>query len=80
MEKLLNHIAEDVRTLSTKQDAMNRVLVENTTNLKEHMRRTDILEAELRPVKAHVAFVNLGAKVIAAGVAVLAALKSLHVF
>lgn len=31
---------------------------ENTGSLKEHMRRTDILEREMKPLSKHVAMVN----------------------
>lgn len=48
--------------LNEKQDEMNSILIENTTSLKEHMRRTELLEEEIKPIKADIQFVNNVAK------------------
>lgn len=63
---------------------VDKTLDRNTASLEEHMKRTSLLESELRPIKAHVEFVNSAAKFVtilfgAAG-AVATAAKTLGLF
>jgi hypothetical protein len=39
-------------------------LARNTVTLEEHVRRTNMLEQDIKPLKAHVGLVNAGAKVL----------------
>ena len=39
-------------------DRIDVTLARNTASLEEHMRRTALLEQEVKPIKAHVAMVN----------------------
>jgi len=53
--------------LDKKQDEMNETLVRNTVSLELHIKRTDMLEAEIEPMKSFMNVVNAGLKVIGAG-------------
>jgi hypothetical protein len=55
----------------------NTTLVRLTTTVEHHVRRTDLLEADIKPIKAHVQFLNNTAKLISLAVAGLLALRSL---
>jgi hypothetical protein len=53
--------------LDKKQDEMNETLVRNTVSLEVHVKRTDMLEAEIKPMKSFMTVVNAGLKIIGAG-------------
>lgn len=63
--------------LDERLDSIERVLIRNTSSLEEHVRRTNILEEDMKPVKGHVTFVNNAAKLVAACASTLLFLKSL---
>lgn len=44
--------------MEQKQDKMGETLIVNTAHLAEHMRRTALIEADLKPVKKHVNLVQ----------------------
>ena len=56
--------------LDKKQDEMNETLVRNTVSLELHIKRTDMLEAEIKPMKSFMSVVNAGLKIIGAGAVV----------
>lgn len=61
-------------------DAMNIILAANTKSLEEHMRRTELLENEIRPIKSHVSLINAGAKILSVVLTLALAAKSLGLF
>ena len=67
--------------LDERLDRIELILERNTQSLADHIRRTEILETEMKPVKDHVAMVGAWAKLVAGGAAaltfVLGTLKSL---
>lgn len=71
---------EILEKIQEQLDSIDKTLAVNTSSLKEHIRRTEILEDEIRPVKVHVQVVNTLAKIFAAGVAALVGLKHLGLF
>jgi hypothetical protein len=73
-------LKEILLRLEERQNQMNSILERNTTLLAEHIRRTDILEAELKPVKAHVQLMNNVAKVVGVVVGGLVAGNRLGLF
>lgn len=73
-------LAEELGKISDKQDKMQDVLVRNTAILDEHIRRTNLLEAEVKPIKKHVDIVQGSSKVAIAMFGLLATLKSLGIF
>lgn len=69
--QLTQLILTKVDKLDTRQDEMDKTLVRNTVSLEEHMRRTNILEQQIVPIKAHVDFMRIGAAWVAKSVAVI---------
>jgi chromosome segregation ATPase len=63
-------IEDKLDKLDERLDAMSTTLAVNTESLKEHMKRTAIIEQELKPVKAHVQLMNALAKVSIAAVGI----------
>lgn len=73
-------IGEDMKRLEDKIDKiiqtqieMNETLIRQEENLKEHMKRTAILEEEVKPIVKHVAMVQ-GAGVLGAVLATAASI------
>lgn len=60
--QLTQLILTKVDRLDTRQDEMDRTLVRNTVSLEEHVKRTNLLEAKIEPIEAHVIFMQNGAK------------------
>jgi archaellum component FlaC len=65
MKDLLNRVADNLDKLDDKLDGIDKTLVKQEENLREHMRRTEILESqhrdlkieihdEIKPIKSHV--------------------------
>jgi hypothetical protein len=71
MEKKLDKIAEDISEIKT-------TLAEQHITLKEHIRRTELLESDLHPIKVHVAKVEGAFKLIMALIAIAAAIGAFH--
>lgn len=61
-------------------DKIDTTLVKNTISLEEHIRRTNLIEEELKPIKSHVSFVNALTKIIAGALSLLLAMKQLGIF
>lgn len=62
----LDKIFNKLETIDEKQATMAEVQVKHEENLREHMRRTEILESEFAPVSKHVQQVRGAAKLLAA--------------
>ena len=78
--RLLKLILEQAQKTDERIDTIANATVENTSNLKEHMRRTAILEEDFKPIRAHVTLVNNIGKVISACAAVALFAKSMGLF
>jgi len=50
----LVHIYNKLETIDEKQASIAEVQVRHEENLREHMRRTELLEQEFHPVRRHV--------------------------
>ena len=50
--------------LDSRLDSIDVTLARQEENLKEHMRRTDLLENEMRPIQKHVAQWEGGLKIL----------------
>lgn len=74
MEKQLERIEKSLETLSEKVHSIDKTLVRNTDSLEIHIKRTELLEKEVAPIKIHVTRVEFvvtwGFKIIAGGGAV----------
>jgi len=69
----MKKLEEKIDQLIDTQQDMNETLIRQELNLKEHMRRTEILEDEIKPIVKHVAMVK-GAGVFLAVIATLASI------
>ncbi len=58
MDKRLDKIEEKVDKILDQQSTMNATLVSQHVSISEHIRRTNLLEAEVKPIKRHVDMVN----------------------
>lgn len=59
----LAHMDQKLDRMEEKQSEQAVVLAKNTLTLEEHVKRTNILEAEVKPIKSHVQMVNWAAKI-----------------
>lgn len=80
-------LRERLDKLDDKQDKMNEVLIKNTLSLEEHMRRTSLLESEVKrvdgevkPLKMRDQFFSNVSKIISVVVAAVLAAHSLGLF
>ena len=60
----LKRLHDGQEIMSDKIERYNVTLVVNTASLMEHMRRTEILENDLKPIKRHVAMLDGGLKLL----------------
>lgn len=58
MDELIKRLEAKVDKLDERLDNMDKTLVLQEANLKEHMKRSDLLEKKLEPVEKHVHAVN----------------------
>lgn len=73
----MDWLKDELEKLSEKQDRMNETLIRNTATLEEHVRRTNLLEAEIKPIKRHVDVVQGAGKFTVAIAGLVATLKSI---
>lgn len=84
MKELLTRVVEQLDKLDDKLDAVDKTLVKQEENLREHMRRTELLEKqhemlqsdiheELEPIKSHINQVKGISKFLAAALPLLGA-------
>jgi tetrahydromethanopterin S-methyltransferase subunit G len=58
MDKKLDKIEEKLDIIAERLGGIDKTLERNTVSLEYHILRTDKLETQLEPVKAHVQYVN----------------------
>lgn len=80
LDAQLVHLAKQLESLDKRLDKVDKHLAVNNTLLDIHIKRTNILEEEFRPVRDHVKNVQWLAKLIAAIVATAAAVTSIFTF
>ena len=76
----LDRLDERLDSVDQRLASIDSTLVKNTVLLDEHIRRTNLLESELRPIKKHVEFINHIAKINSIVGTILLALKQLELF
>lgn len=57
-------LVSKVENIDTKLDSVDKHLAVYNEQLKVHIKRSELLEKEMKPVKNHVEFVNFVAKLI----------------
>lgn len=78
-EKRLERMELKLDDLSDHLSAIDVTLGAQHISLKEHIRRTAILEADIRPVKRHIAMVEGVLKFMGALATIAAILEAIHV-
>jgi len=73
-------IYDKLDKMDQRLDNVDQTLVKNTVLLDEHIRRTNILEEDFKPIKKHVALMNALAKIGSVGLGALLAAKQLGLF
>ncbi len=63
-DKRLERIERKLDDSNDHLASIDVTLAMQSSQLKEHIRRTALLEIELKPIRSHVAMVNAGAKII----------------
>lgn len=63
-DKRLERIEKKIDDSNDHLVSIDITLAEQHITLREHMRRTALIEQELRPIKKHVSLMNAGAKII----------------
>lgn len=64
LEEKIDKVDDKVDKLNEKLASIDKTLAINTESLVEHMRRTELLESELKPVSKHVILMESAFKVI----------------
>jgi uncharacterized coiled-coil protein SlyX len=78
LEKRLDRVETKIDIVSDKINSIDSTLREQHLSLKEHMRRSDLLEAQMVPVQKHVAAVNGVLKFIGLIVPIMALLLTVY--
>lgn len=60
----LDKLDEKLDKANEKVSEIDKTLARNTDSLAEHMRRTSLLEDELKPIKKHMALFEAGLKIL----------------
>lgn len=63
-DRRLDRIEDKVDSISDKLGATNEILAAQHESLKQHMRRSDLLEQAMKPLQKHVAMVDGALKLI----------------
>jgi hypothetical protein len=66
--------------IETRLGKMEETLIRNTISLEEHMRRTEILEKEIIPLRRQANIIDGASKIIVSLVALLVAARKLDIF
>ena len=64
LEEKIDKVDDKVDKLNEKLASIDKTLAINTESLVEHMRRTNLIEAELKPVSKHVTLMESAFKVV----------------
>lgn len=73
-------IYKQLDRIESRLDSADKMLERNTVSLEEHIKRTNLLEEEFKPVKRHVELMNAVAKVISVAAGAAAFAKGLGLF
>lgn len=64
IESKVDRLDSKVDRLDERVDSIDRTLAVNTESLREHMRRTALIEDDIKPIKKHVAMLEGGLKLV----------------
>ena len=71
----LNRIENKIDTLHDKVSSIDKTLAEQHISLKEHIKRTNLLEEEVRPIKKHVTMLQGAIKLVSLSAGIIAIVK-----
>lgn len=74
----MTYLHDLLAKIDSKLDDMHEVQVRHDENLKEHMRRTELLETELKPIKKHVDKVSTVGQFLLGAVGLLALIATIY--
>lgn len=77
MDELVKFLKEQFQRHDSRLDSVDRTLAVNTELLRIHIKRTDLLEDEVKFVKKHVIFVQMLGKLLAYGVGLIGGLLAI---
>lgn len=60
----INNLTDSTRNIDHRLDSVDKTLDRNTVSLEEHMKRTDLLEAQLAPIRSAYDWLIISGKVI----------------
>lgn len=63
-DEFMQMLSDKLDRLDDRLDIMSNTSVRQAASLDEHMRRTELIEHELKPIKSHVAMVGAIAKIV----------------
>jgi hypothetical protein len=66
--------------IEARLDTLDVTMVKNTMSLEEHIKRTNLLEEDFKPVKKHVELVNTASKIVSGVVGAAIVAKQLGLF
>lgn len=75
-KELLQEITKSLERLDTSVDSINVTLAKQEVHLADHIRRTELLEEEMRPVRDHVNRINALMLLLGGILALLGAVKT----
>lgn len=75
-KELLQEISKSIERLDNNVDSINMTLARQEVHLAEHIRRTELLEEEMKPVRDHVNRVNALMLLLGGILALLGAVKT----
>lgn len=77
-DKRLERVEDKVDQIATDISAINVTLSSQHTSLKEHIRRTNLLEAELKPIKTRQDMLLGALKLLASAGAIVALIEAIR--
>lgn len=80
LERMEAKLDSGFEKVDNRLDAQGKTLDRLTTSVEHHIKRTDLLEAQVAPIVEHVKAVGVLLKVVTGVLALLVTLKSLSVF
>lgn len=76
-KELLNEMSKAIDRIDASVDGINITLARQEVHLEEHIKRTAMLEQELKPIQQHVNRVNTAILLLGGIFAIIAAIKTI---
>lgn len=73
-----NRIEDKIDKISDRLNSIDVTLAKNTVSLEEHIKRTNLLEEEVKPIKKHVDMIEGALKLIGVLAMIAAIIETIH--